>query len=57
VNNDWLHRIEEAARLTESAPAAPAWLRAVLRNSLSLADRLAREAPREHRPADHFYPH
>jgi hypothetical protein len=57
MDRNWFRQIEQAARLLDSASAAPAWLRAVVRNSLSLADRLARDAPPENRPADHFYPH
>ena len=54
--SDLRRRIEDAARLLESAQA-PAWLLRAVRGSIALAQALAPEAPQEHKPADHFYPH
>jgi hypothetical protein len=56
ARENWLRAIEHATHLLESA-AAPGWLLAALRKSTNYADSLAPDAPREHRPADHFYPH
>jgi hypothetical protein len=57
AKDNLLRAIEQAAYLLESASAAPSWLLETLRKSASCADCLAPEAPRDHRPADHFYPH
>jgi len=57
AKDTWLRAIEHAARMLEPTSAAPAWLLDAVRRSASYSDILAPEAQREHRPADHFYPH
>ncbi len=57
AKDTWLRAIEHAARMLESASAAPGWLLGAVRKSASYSDSLAPETPREHQPADHFYPH
>ncbi len=56
-NEDWPRAIEHARRLLEAAPNAPAWLREAVSASVKFAAGLAPDSQRDHKPADHFYPH
>ena len=55
-NKGW-RRLEAAAERLESTPNAPPWLKAVVRDSVAVADLLAPREAKDAAPDDFFYPH
>ena len=53
----WRQRLEDAVRRLEQTKAAPEWLAAATRESLSVAEVLEPRAAKDAAPDDFFYPH
>lgn len=55
--DDWPQRLKRAVRVLEATPAAPGWLVAAVRDSVSVAAALAPRAAKPTVPIEFFYPH
>jgi hypothetical protein len=53
----WHDRLQSASDALERSPGAPPWLKAALRNALTVAEDLAPRAEPEREPTPFFYPH
>jgi hypothetical protein len=57
VDSEWISRVQAAAEAVDRSAGAPDWLKAALRDAVTVATDLAPVAEAEPTPPEFFYPH